>query len=214
MPIIIDSGSTPSSIIDYASLEAAIASWLHRSDLTTYIPDFIVLGEARLYRELRVRQMETALSSAISSGSLAVPSGYREMKYAYVNGAPVRWLERKSAEWIYANYPTRSSSGTPRFFAREGDTFIFGPYPDSDYTIKGIYYKRLESLSDSNTTNWLISDAPDLILWASLCEAAPWMKDDARIGLWEKKYEISKSRIQAENDSEEFSGSTLAATVR
>jgi hypothetical protein len=199
------------AITDFTTLKAEVAAWLNRSDLTNEIPGFIQLGEFRIYRDLRVRQMETALSAAISSGVVAVPSGYVEMKYAYINGSPMVKMQRKDAEWIYHNYPTRSADGTPKFFAREAENFIFGPYPDSAYTVKGVYYKKLAALA---TTNWLTSDVPDLILFASLCEAAPYLVNDERVALWEKKYAQIKDRVQRNDDNEEFSGSPLSATVR
>lgn len=217
MPVVVSSSGSPASITDYDSLQTAVASWLHRNGDTTItatVPDLIAFGESRIYRDLRVRQMEVALSTAIASGVLAVPTGYLEMKYAYINGSPMRKLERKDAEWIYLNYPTRSSDGTPKFFAREAENFIFGPYPDSNYTVKGVYYKRLTSLSDSNTTNWLTAEAQDLILFAALCEAAPYTMNDDRTALWEKKYAQIAQRIQRNDEQEEFSGSPLASTVR
>jgi hypothetical protein len=204
-------------ITDYASLQTAVLSWLHReddADVAALVPNFIQLGESRIYREMRVRQMETSLSGTTSSGVLAVPSGYVEMKFAYINGSPMQKLTRKDAEWIYLNYPTRSADGTPKFFAREAGNFIFGPYPDSDYTVKGIYYKKLDALSDSNTSNWLTTEAQDLILFASLCEAAPWMQNDERIAVWEKKYAMRRDQFKLNDEQEEFSGSPLFATVR
>jgi hypothetical protein len=198
-------------ITNLATLKTEIANVLHRSDLTSDIPFFIQLAEFRIYRELRVRQMETALSAAISSGVLAIPSGYLEMKFAYVNSSPISKLQRKDAEWIYHNYPTRSSDRVPKFFASEATNFIFGPYPDSTYTVKGVYYKQLALLTD---TNWLTSDAPDLIYYGALCEAAPWLRDDARIQVWEGRYNLAKDRVQRQSDMEEFSGSPLAVSVR
>jgi hypothetical protein len=202
------------SITDYASLKTEVGSWINRSDLATTITGLVQLGEMRVYRDLRIRQMETALSGTISSGVLAVPSGYVEMKYLYVSGSPGVKLQRKDSEWIYANYPTRSADSKPMFFAREGTNFVFGPYPDSAYTLTGSYYKRLDALSDSNTTNWLITDAPDLILFATLCEAAPWLMNDERVALWEKKYDQIMRRIQRNDEQEEFSGSPLQTTTR
>lgn len=201
------------SLSTYSDLKTAVKSWLKRSDLDAYIPDLITLGEMRIYRDLRIRAMETSLSSAISSGVLAVPSGYIEMKHAYVNASPVQWLKRKTAEWIYHNYPTRSADASPKYFAREGENFIFGPYPDSGYTVKGIYYKQPDPLSDSNTENWFTTNAPDLLLWAALCEAEPFMKNDARVQLWESKYDMVKDRVQRADDNEEFSGSILAVSA-
>ena len=198
-------------ITSYATLKTTIADWLKRDDLTDSIPGFIRFGELRIYREMRVRAMETALTGTIASGVLAVPSGYVEMKYMRVGTQKV---QRKDVEWMYEKYPTRTSGGQPKFVAREVDSFIFGPYPDSAYTVTGLYYKALPALSDSNTTNWLITDAPDLILFASLCEAAPYMMNDERIPVWGNKYVATKDRIQSQEDDEEFSGSPLAVTAR
>ncbi len=130
----------------YSDLVTAIGTWLNRTDLASYIPDFIALAEERIYRSLRVKAMETALSSTISSGAIAVPSDYIELKSAYIDGSPTYALERLSVEEIYTKYPTRSSQGKPLYIAREGASFIFGPYPDGAYTVKGIYYARLAAL--------------------------------------------------------------------
>lgn len=198
----------------YSQLKTDIASWLKRDDLTDEIPYFIRMAELRIYRKMRIRCMETALNGTIASGVIAIPSGYCALKFAYVNGSPTTPLERKDAEWIYNNYPTRSADGKPFYIAREGDNFIFGPYPDSAYTVKGVYYKRLDPLSDSNTTNWFTANAPDLLLYASLCEAAPFMLNDERVQLWETKLSVVAERVQREDDEEEFSGSPLAVTAR
>jgi hypothetical protein len=206
------------SITTYSELLQAVENWLHRdgdADIESRAPEFVRMGELRIYRDLRIRAMETSLSSAIASGVVAVPSGYIDMKFAYLNTSPVAKLQRKDAEWIYHNYPTRSADAQPKFFAREGENFIFGPYPDSSsYTMKGIYYKRLDALSASNTTNWFTTNAPDLLLWAALAEAEPFTMNDQRATMWEAKYEMVKSRIQREDDQEEFSGSPLTSTFR
>jgi hypothetical protein len=123
-------------------------------------------------------------------------------------------LVKKDVEWIYANYPTRSADGKPMFLAREVENFIFGPYPDSNYTIKGTYYKRLTALSSTNTNNWLTDTYPDLILFAALCEASPYLGNDARIPIWEKKYAQIKDQIALNDINEEFNGSPLSATMR
>ena len=57
------------AITTYAELQTAIANWLARDDLTTYLPDFITLFEAAANRRLRVRQMETTATLTPSSGS-------------------------------------------------------------------------------------------------------------------------------------------------
>jgi hypothetical protein len=218
MPIIVGGTSPgPGAITDYASLVQTVADWLHRdntsTDLGNFVPTFVQLAQERIYRELRVAEMEETFSTAISSGVIAVPTGYIELKNAYIDATPIQKLQKKDAEWIYRNYPTRSSDSTPKFIGREKTNFIFGPYPDSTYTVKGTYYKQLTSLSGSNTSNWLITDAPSLILFASLCEAEPYLMNDPRMTLWEQKYRETRDRLQNQDNQEEFSGGPLAMTA-
>lgn len=201
------------AITTYSELKTAVASWLNRSDLTSYVPDFITLGEARIYKELRIRAMEASLSDTIASGVIALPSDYVELKYAYVDGSPIQHLQRRQAGWIMEKYPTRSSDGLPKFIAQDAGNFIFGPYPDSTYTIKGTYYKRLTALSDANTTNWFMTNAPGILLFAALSEADVFLKNDARVELWQAKYLQEKNAVIAEEEREKYSGSPIRTTV-
>lgn len=196
------------AITTNAQLETAVANWLHRDDLTSRIPEFVTVAETRLFRELRVKDMETAFSTAITSGTITLPTSYVDLKYAYVDESPVTWLERKPAAWIFEKYPTRSSDGKPKFIARQASTFIFGPYPDSTYTIAGVYYKNIGPVSSS--AHALFTNNPDLYLFAALLEAVPFLEDDKRVPLWLAKYNDSLTRLQGQSDREEYSGSTLA----
>lgn len=196
------------SITTYAELQSAVSNWLHRSDLTSYTPDFITLAESEIFRRLRVADMENSFSSTMTtSGTIATPSGYLDLKHAYIDGTPVQWLERKSAKWIYQNYPTRSAERKPSFIAREGSNFIFGPYPDSQYTVVGVYYKNLGPLS--TTLHAVFTNNPDLYLYGSLLAAVPFLKDDKRVPLWQAKYEQTLQSAQQKDDKEYFSGSDL-----
>jgi hypothetical protein len=205
------------AITDYAGLTTAIqTNWLNRAtdtQLTTVVPDLITLGEKRIYRKLRVRAMESAISSTVSgSGSVALPSDYVDLKYAYVNQAPVQWLDRKSAQWMFTNYPYRASNtGLPKFIARDGSNFIFGPAPDQSYLISGMYYARPVALS--SVLNSIFTANPELFLFAALCEAEPWLSNDERIPIWEKKFGQILGDVQFEDDNEQHSGSILAVTA-
>jgi hypothetical protein len=64
-------------IQDYSTLQQGIADWLARADLTTQIPTFIALAEARINRELRTRQMQTTTTGALSSNELTLPDDFR-----------------------------------------------------------------------------------------------------------------------------------------
>jgi hypothetical protein len=191
----------------YAELQTTIGTWLHRSDLTAMIPDFITLGEDRIYRSLRHKDMETSLNSTISSGVLTVPSDFIQMRFAYIDSSPSQSLDFVSPNIIYKKYGQRSATGFPKLMAREGSNFIFGPAPDSDYTVKGIYYKRLNSLASE--VNAIYTAHPALWLYSALCESAPFLEHDERVLLWEQAFQKILSEVSMENDGYNDSGSLV-----
>jgi hypothetical protein len=200
------------TISTFTQLSTSVSNWLHRADLTAVVEDFIMAGEWKINRLLRIRAMEADLSVAIASGVAALPSDYVQLKFAYISGTPTQPLQRKTAQWIGENYPTRSSSGKPLYIGRQGSNFVFGPYPDSSYTVAGVYYKRLDPLSGANETNWFTANAPDLLLYAALCEAAPYLKNDIRIAVWQAKFTEALGQVQGEADREELAGGALVAS--
>lgn len=181
--------------------------------MASVVPDLIALGEDRIYRILRVRQMETALSSPIAGGVIAVPTDYVALRFAYLSGTSRKiWLEHKPAEWIYRNDPEREQrTGVPKYMAREGTNFIFSPYAASGYTVSGIYYKRLDPIS--TVVNGIFTDHPGLWLFAALAESAPYIQNDNRLALWEKKFTDLLLEVSQEEYGESNSGSRLAMTA-
>jgi len=202
------------SFSTYNDFKTAVANWTHRDNLATYLDDIITVAENRIFREVRARSMEdrSTLNTAISSGVVALPSGYVALKYAYIDGTPVSPLQRKSAEWIMQNYPTRSGGGRPVFIARDGEYFIFGPYPDSTYTVKGTYYKRLTSIT-GGTLNTLFTDHEDLYLSASIAAAGKFASNLKLMNTWEAEYQRIRNEINGEERAENYSGSPLAMTA-
>lgn len=198
------------ALASYANLTAAVADWLHRSDLTTPIADFVVIAENRINREVRCADMETAYTGTISSGVIAVPTDFLEWKAVYIDSNGATRLQPKSWEWLLFNYPTRSAEGLPKFIARNASNFEFGPYPDSTYSVKGTYYKRLAAVSSS----WhnLATEYPDLYLFGTLVAAAPYIGDDPRIPTWNAMYESIRDSINQEAVKADISGAPLVMT--
>jgi hypothetical protein len=198
------------SIQTYAELQTSVANWLHRSDLTSVISDLITIGEKRIFRKVRCRLMETALSGTITGGVVAVPSDFLELKFANLVTTPAQVLQKATASQIYAKYPLRTSDRRPTHIAREGSNFIFGPYPSSDDVLSGIYYAEPTVIATS--ANALFLANPDLYLFAALCEAAPYIKDDPRVQLWEAKFTQILEDIRKEDSGENSSGGGMAVS--
>src|SRR5579859_65477 len=123
------------------------------------------------------------------SGNLAVPADYIELGFMTVitaNG-PYR-LERKEAEWIYKYYGANSGQGVPNYVGRDGGVFIFAPTADSGYTLGGRYLAVPAYLSASNTTNFLTTTYPALLLAACLAEATAFVRDWTANAQWEGRF--------------------------
>jgi len=195
------------AITNYTSLAAALPQWLDSStaDISAVVSDIITNAEKRIFREVRVPEMETSLSSTISSGVITVPSDFVEMKFVYIDTNPVQYVQMVPPAYIYGRYPSRTAEGVPVVMARDGNNFIFGPYPDSNYTVKGTYFKRLVAI-DATSSPTLVTSNPDLYLYASLLESEPLLGRDPRMTLWEAKYRLVKELMTNEANRSRFGG--------
>jgi hypothetical protein len=193
------------AISTHAELKAAISSFKHRSDLSAVLDDIVTLGEKRIMREVRATEMETALSVAISgSGTATVPTGFLGLKYAFIDGSPTSPLTIRSPAQVLGRYPQRSSSSKPSDIAYDAGTFIFGPFPDSTYTVKGTYYARQGPLSSAVYA--LFTNNPDLFLFACLAETEVYVVNEKRLPMWMAKYESIKDAINTEAKGIAYSG--------
>lgn len=175
----------------YSDLKTSIADILHRADLTTKIPDWIKLCEAAVNRVLRVRVMETDNSLTLTSGArtVALPSGFVEpiSLRLVISGEDRELLTQVLPTQLNIN--TESSSACrPEYWAINGTNIEFPNLADQTYTLSFRMLSSSFALSDSTTTNWLLTNHPDLYFYGSLIHSAPHLGQDARIGTWKGMY--------------------------
>lgn len=72
-------------INDLPTLQAAVTNWLARADLAPRIPDFIMLAETRINRDLRTAPQQTALSGTTVNSAVILPSDFRQMQAFIIN---------------------------------------------------------------------------------------------------------------------------------
>jgi hypothetical protein len=196
------------AISTYAELEAAVASWLHRDDLTLVIPDFIRLAEVRLNRVLRTRPMLTEFASvALVDGAATLPDGFLAFKELRCDTSPSYTLASRPLEWI-RNQP--ATSAAPLYYALTGDEVICWPQSGS---IVGTYYAEIPDLA-TNSTNWLLTNHPDLYLFAALTESALFTQDDSRIPLWAEKTSALIEQVKGTDIADAINGGPLTARAR
>ena len=198
----------------FTELKDAIADWLDRSDLTARIPDFITLAEARINRELRIRPMEVRSTMETTSGQqyFNLPGGYIQMRNIQLNTNPTAPLEYITPEMLDRLYGS-SATGKPRAYSLIGDEIQLAPIPDTAYTLEMAFYEKFTALGDGTsgtvTSNWLTINAPDILLYGSLMEAEPFIKNDERIAVWLQAYRDGIDKLQKADANDRLSGSSM-----
>ena len=169
------------AITTYAELQTALGDWLNRADLDQKIPDFIRLAESTLNDVLRQADMITQSTGiTITSGRATLPADALEIVYAQVGSTEDEPLEQISPQQLTMLRRTRTrDAANPRFYAIIGRQIVVTPTPSSG-TLDIDYYQRIPALTGSNTSNWLLDDAPHVYLYTSLLHATPFLMDDAR----------------------------------
>lgn len=142
------------------------------------IPDVIASAEAWFRRELRVDDMVTASTVTASSATTALPSGFKGLLAIDVDGSPDSPLEAMSLPELKRVYPT-TATGQPEAYAIADEKFWWGPVPNTSYTVNVVYSATIPGLQD-NTTNWLMTNHPDLYRAGALAYAFLWKRDNAR----------------------------------
>ena len=195
----------------FAQLKTAAANWLDRSDLTDRIPEFIALAEARFNRELRIRDMETvstAISTVAGTREYSLPTGFVQMKEFHLSTDPLTPLAYITPEMMTRLW-AGSAQAKPEVFTIIADNVRLGPGPDAVYTTSMLYYKTFTALSDSATTNDMLTNNPDVYLYGTLLEAEPFIMNDQRIPVWLGAFDKAVASIQNQDNKDRHSGSNL-----
>lgn len=203
------------ALTTYTELKASIGDWLNRTDLTSAIPDFISLAEAQIERQLRTRQMIVRSNADISTEYAALPGGFLETKsFKLTSTNPVTPLIFQTIDALDDLSRLYSSPSRPKYFGIVGGQVRVVPSPDTSYTTELIYYSTLSKLSSTVSSNWLLAASPDVYLYGSLLQAAPYLQDDARIPVWSNLYDKALTDLQTADDRGATSGGSMSARAR
>ncbi len=160
--------------MNYSELQAQIAAYLHRTDLTAQIPTFIGLAESFLFREINVKELQTTATITTTGEYASLPADFGSLSKieATVNGVTYP-LDYQSQPETYTGtvYPSK-------YAFENGQIRIFGAGTGTTGTL--FYMPKVDALSGTNPTNWILDNAPDLYLYAAAMEGAKYVRDDAQ----------------------------------
>lgn len=190
----------------YDSLLVDVRRYLERgftaeSDAIVYeqLPRLITLGERRIARELKLQGFIRAVTTPLQAGVAVYPKPdrWRDTVSMTVNGSPIY---ARSYEYCRNYWPDESQTAAPQFYADYNyENWLITPTPNADDALEVLYYEQPRLLGEDFQTNWLTEYAPDLLLYATLLEAAPFLKKDERIQTWQAMYDRAAQALSGED---------------
>ena len=125
------------------------------------------------------------------------PDRWRDTVSMAINGTPIF---ARSYEYCRSYWQTATETGKPQFYADyDYQHWLITPTPDAAYNLEILYYEQPPLLGDDLQTNWLTQYAPDVLLYATLLEATPFLKNDERVGVWQAMYDRAAKALSGED---------------
>ena len=194
----------------YSELKTNIASYLNRSDLTDQLDIFIDQAEAEINRKIRTKDMVKRANATLEGQYLTLPSDWMQAINVEITAGEFRPLFQQSIESLDVyRKEIDNTSGQPIYFAIVDDTLEVAPTPDQNYTVQLTYYAKVSALSDSNTSNFVSNDHPDVYLYGALKHASVFLMEDERARLFSEQFEKAIEEIRMEDEKSKFGKGSL-----
>ena len=195
---------TVSFVLTYNSLITTVEQYLERNDPATVnqIPTFITLCEFEIAQQIKTLGQMQVVESTMLTGNPVIQKPARWRKTisfnVVVDGARQPVYLRKY-EYIKSYAPDASNTGLPLYYGDyDYEHWIVGPTPDQDYNFEVLFYVRIAPLSSENQTNWLTQYAPNAMLFGTLLQAMPFLKNDQR-QIFQQKYDQAMAMLKTED---------------
>jgi len=193
------------AVMTYTSLAADIESYLERTDTATIdkIPTFIMLAEQVIASQIKFLGNLTVNESTMVQGNPVIAKPARWHKTVSMNvtidGVKSPVFLRKY-EYLREYWPEATNEDVPKFYADYDYThWLIAPTPADAYTFEVLYYERVQPLDVSNQTNWFTEYAPQAMLYGSLLQAMPFLKNDERMAMWRAEYDLIINTLKTED---------------
>ena len=196
--------TTPSFVLTYDSLTSTVLQYLERKDTAVVdaIPTFITLAEFEIAEQVKMLgQLQVAeFTAQAGQPVLQKPARWRKTvsMNVLVNGKKQPVLLRKY-EYLKNYWPDDTQTDVPLYYAdTDWDHWYLAPTPALAYPMEVLFYERISPLSSVNQTNWLTQNAPNAMLFGTLLQAMPFLKNDQR-QIFQQKYTEALQALKGED---------------
>ena len=195
---------TVSWVMTYDSLNTMVLQYLERRDpaVVEAIPTFITLAEFEIAQQIKTLGQMQVVESTMEIGNpvLQKPARWRKtVSMEVASGGSKSPVLLRKYEYLKSYTPNITTTGLPLFYADyDYDHWLVAPTPDQAYPFEVLYYERIAPLSSANQTNWITQNAPNAMLFGTLLQAMPFLKNDAR-QIFQQKYQEALASLKAED---------------
>ena len=198
-------------VMTYDSLKDDMRRYLERGypeDTTVFeqIPRLIGLAERAIATQLKISGFINVVTADLIAGQsvYAKPNRWREtvsMQFGQgVDNAVRTPIFPRAYEYCRMYWPNPSERGVPQFYADYNyDYWLIAPTPVATVPWEISYYQLPPLLDEVNQTNWLTDFAPNLLLYRSLLEATPFLKNDERIQTWKNFHDEAMQALDVQD---------------
>ena len=196
---------TTAAVMTYDSLVSDISSYLERTDEATLakIPTFIMLAEQVIASEIKFLGNLTPMQSTMTADQPIIDKPARWHKTVSMNvtvGGVKQPVLLRKYEYLREYWPNPTETDVPQYYADYDYThWLVAPTPAQNYVFEVLYYERIQPLDSSNQTNWFTIYAPQALLYGTLLQAMPFLKNDERIPMWQQQYDAIMQTLKQED---------------
>lgn len=198
--------SSTASVMTYDSLTVNIQTYLERTDTVTLanIPLFIMLAEQVIASEIKFLGNLIPVTGNMVANNPILDKPVRWHKTVSVNVTDSSGNRNpvflRKYEYLRNYNPNSTTTGLPIYYGDYDYThWLLSPTPDQNYAFEVLYYERVQPLDSANQTNWFTIYAPQALLYGSLLQAMPFLKNDDRLPMWQAQYEKAMQTLKSED---------------
>jgi hypothetical protein len=195
---------TASFALTYDNLITTVLQYLERSDAATteQIPTFITLCEFEIAQQIKTLGQQQVIQSTMTIANPVIAKPARWRKTTSINitvSGVIQPVFLRKYEYLRTYASSSTTQSTPLYYADyDYEHWLVAPTPDLAYAFEVLYYERLQPLASDNQTNWLTQNAPNAMLYGTLLQAMPFLKNDQRV-IFQAKYKEAMDALKIED---------------
>lgn len=200
----------------FDNLKLEVSAYLQRGQaFDSRIASWITLAEADINKDLRVWRMESleSLTVTAATATVALPERLRDIRWVKLNGEYERVLKHMSAAAFYDQY-AQADSGTPIHFTTSEGNLLLGPTPTADGTLTALCILAPAALSESNQTNTILTNYPDVYFYATLVHAFRYIRNQERLIEAVEAYGVAIEKANKESRNRKMMGTPSGVPVQ